>query len=126
MGNGSSSEEIRGLGSQNFLSKVSVKSSSKSDIDAFLTEGRVDNVQIAYVTKKQVGNTFFFFFAVVASVCVFSPQRITQKLQPIPVPPRRCVATVLLSSCRGSSVRASVARAVKCRSGTSRVARLLS
>lgn len=72
MGNASSSEEIRGLGSQNFLSKVSVKSSSKSDIDAFLTEGRVDNVQIAYVTKKQVGNTFFFFFCCGFCLCIFS------------------------------------------------------
>ena len=54
MGIASSSDEGSGLASPNILSKVSVKG-GKADMDAFLTEGRVDNVQIGYVTKKQVG-----------------------------------------------------------------------
>lgn len=53
MGNTSSGEEGAGLASPSILSKVTVKG-SKADMDAFLTEGRVNNVQIAYVTKKQV------------------------------------------------------------------------
>lgn len=54
MGNGGSSEEgSGGLASPSILSKVSVKG-DKADMDAFLTEGRVDNVQISYVTRKQV------------------------------------------------------------------------
>ncbi|CAM9943897.1 unnamed protein product [Ectocarpus sp. 4 AP-2014] len=52
MGNSSSVEDGSGLASPNILSKVTVKG-SKADMDAFLTEGRVNNVQIAYVTKKQ-------------------------------------------------------------------------
>ena len=53
MGNTSSGEEGSGLASPNILSKVTVQG-SKADMDAFLTEGRVNNVHIGYVTKKQV------------------------------------------------------------------------
>ncbi len=53
MGNSSSGEEGGDLASPNILSKVTVKG-SKADMDAFLTEGRVKNVHIGYVTKKQV------------------------------------------------------------------------
>lgn len=53
MGNTSSGEEGSGLASPSILSKVTVKG-SKADMDAFLTEGRVNNVHIGYVTKKQV------------------------------------------------------------------------
>ena len=53
MGNSSSGEEGGGLASPNILSKVTVKG-SKADMDAFLTEGRVNNVHIGYITKKQV------------------------------------------------------------------------
>eukprot|EP00903_Cladosiphon_okamuranus_P006268 g6151.t1 len=52
MGNTSSGEDGSGLASPNILSKVTVKG-SKADMDAFLTEGRVNNVHIGYVTKKQ-------------------------------------------------------------------------
>lgn len=56
MGNASSSEGASGsLGLPNLLSKVSVSGTSKADVDAFLSEGRIDNVNIAYNTKKQVG-----------------------------------------------------------------------
>lgn len=54
MGNGSSSEEGPGRGAPNILSKVLVNG-GRADMDAFFTEGRVDKVQISYVTKKQVG-----------------------------------------------------------------------
>lgn len=55
MGNASSSEEgAGGLGHPNLLTKISIRGTNKSDVDAFLTEGRVDNVAIAYITKKQV------------------------------------------------------------------------
>lgn len=66
MGNSSSVEDGSGLASPNILSKVTVKG-SKADMDAFLTEGRVNNVQIAYVTKKQVGERELFEF------CLFAP-----------------------------------------------------
>lgn len=62
MGNSSSVEDGSGLASPNILSKVTVKG-SKADMDAFLTEGRVNNVQIAYVTKKQVWENDLFVFA---------------------------------------------------------------
>lgn len=55
MGVATSSDGGSGLASPNILSKVSVKG-GKADMDAFMTEGRMDNVQIAYVTKKQVGS----------------------------------------------------------------------
>lgn len=55
MGNASSAEEGTGsLGHPNLLSKVTVNGARKADVDAFLTEGRVDNVQISYNTKRQV------------------------------------------------------------------------
>lgn len=55
MGNTSSSDESSaGLGLPNLLSKVHVGGNRKADVDAFLSEGRVDNVSIAYNTKKQV------------------------------------------------------------------------
>lgn len=54
MGNTSSGEEgSGGVTSPNILSKVTLKG-GKADVDAFLTEGRVNNVHIGYVTKKQV------------------------------------------------------------------------
>lgn len=55
MGVATSSDGGSGLASPNILSKVSVKG-GKADMDAFMTEGRIENVQIAYVTKKQVGS----------------------------------------------------------------------
>lgn len=55
MGNANSAEEgTGGLGHPNLLSKVTVNGTKKADVDAFLTEGRVDNVQISYNTKRQV------------------------------------------------------------------------
>lgn len=68
MGNTSSGEEGSSLASPNILSKVTVKG-SKADMDAFLTEGRVNNVQIGYVTKKQVCIAFL--------ACVFAAVRAT-------------------------------------------------
>lgn len=53
MGNSTSGEEGGDLAAPNILSKVTVKG-SKADMDAFLTEGRVNNVHIGYVTRKQV------------------------------------------------------------------------
>lgn len=53
MGNASSAEEGPYLAPPNILTKVTVKG-DKADIDAFVTKGRVDNVQIGYLTKRQV------------------------------------------------------------------------
>lgn len=55
MGNTSSSEEGPGpyLAPPSILTKVTVKG-DKADVDAFVTKGRVDNVQIGYLTKRQV------------------------------------------------------------------------
>lgn len=55
MGNASSAEEGTGpyLAPPSILTKVSVKG-DKAEVDAFVTKGRVDNVQIGYLTKRQV------------------------------------------------------------------------
>lgn len=68
MGNTSSGEEGSGLASPNILSKVTVKG-SKADMDAFLTEGRVNNVNIGYVTKKQVCVCLCHWLPYVTCVC---------------------------------------------------------
>lgn len=55
MGNASSTDGASGsLGVPNLLSKVSVSGLTKAHVDAFLTHGKVDNVDISYNTKKQV------------------------------------------------------------------------
>ena len=69
MGVASSSDETSGVASPSILSKVSVKG-GKADMDAFMTEGRVDNVQIGYVTKKQVGARPSLLFNIRSPTCI--------------------------------------------------------
>lgn len=88
MGNASSSEDGAGLGSPKILSKVTVNG-GKADMDAFLTEGRVDNVEIAYVTKKQVRATNAAPATAVQEVCPHSIPRLVGELSSPPAPRRQ-------------------------------------